>query len=50
MRQACQAKTRASGKDRAMSGEEEKWHIKNFGKRPPRECYVVEERVTCDSI
>lgn len=38
MRQACLAKTRASGKERVMTAEEKKWYIKEFGKQPPRGC------------
>lgn len=38
MRQSCVAKTRASGRDRAMTVEEKKWYVKEFGKQPPRGC------------
>lgn len=38
MRQACVAKTRATGKDRVMTAEEKKWYVKAYGKQPPRGC------------
>jgi hypothetical protein len=38
MRQACLAKTRATGKDRVMNVEEKEWYVKAYGKQPPRGC------------
>ena len=38
LRQACVAKTRASGMGRVMNVEEKKWYVEEFGRQPPRGC------------